>query len=524
MTTNRNGEFIILNVPDGEYNLIVTKSPHTVTKFITVSGTNYSAGVIVLPTSEKNSVLDVTGSDTPNVVVNGLDQEAQTQSENSCTVTMTIAKKASDDSAIASDASAIAILAGSQTVEYLKIDVTKTTSSGSTALTSLSTVQEMVIPYDFSGKNNVTVYRYHGVAAFALTALNSRPADLSSALDGSFYADSANGMLYVYANQFSTYAVGYSTITGTNYVSPSATSYPITVSTGTGGSISPSGTVNVTHGSDKTFTITANNGYTVSDVLVDGKSVGAVTSYTFSSVTASHTISAVFTTSSGLPYYLGADGNKVFVGFASDKSGTMKYIAPDGKTVLFIPNPKSFTDISGHWAKSYIDFVTEREIFVGTGDNAFSPDTGMTRAMFATVIGRLYERSYGALTASDTHAFTDCNYDSWYGKYIDWCSKNNIIEGIGGGHFEPDREITRQEMAAILYRFAAFLKVSGERSGTLLSYPDSADIASWAQDAALYCQQTGMIVGRVGGRFAPQETATRAEVATILKRFIETVV
>jgi hypothetical protein len=148
----------------------------------------------------------------------------------------------------------------------------------------------------------------------------------------------------------------------------------------------------------------------------------------------------------------------------------------------------------------------------------------MTRAMFATVIGRLYERSYGFLSASDTHAFTDCNYDSLYGKYIDWCSKNNIIEGIGGGHFEPDREITRQEMAAILYRFTAFLKVSGERSGTLLTYPDSADIASWAQDAALYCQQTGMIVGRVGGRFAPKETATRAEVATILKRFIETVV
>ena len=102
----------------------------------------------------------------------------------------------------------------------------------------------------------------------------------------------------------------------------------------------------------------------------------------------------------------------------------------------------------------------------------------MTRAMFATVIGRLYERSYGALSISALHAFTDCNYESWCGSYIDWCSENGIIEGYGGGLFEPDRKITRQEMAAILYRFAEFLKVSNVSAGAVLNYPDSAKISS----------------------------------------------
>jgi hypothetical protein len=224
-----------------------------------------------------------------------------------------------------------------------------------------------------------------------------------------------------------------------------------------------------------------------------------------------------YDTAAGLTYYLDDSGNKVFIGFAADG----KYLAPNGVTVLFTPNPKSFTDISTHWGKTYIDFVTEREIFVGTGGNLFSPDTGMTRAMFATVIGRLYERSYGEISISDARAFTDCNYGDYYGKYVDWAAENGIVSGYGNGKFGPDDQITREQMAAILYRFADFLDVMPGDMDTALTYLDSATISSWAESAALYCQQTGIITGRDGGNFVPQGTATRAEVATILERFIE---
>ena len=201
----------------------------------------------------------------------------------------------------------------------------------------------------------------------------------------------------------------------------------------------------------------------------------------------------------GLPYYVDSDGNEVFIGFTANG----KYIAPSGVTVLFKKNTKTFTDTGSHWAKNYIDFVTGRELFTGMGDNIFDPDAGMTRAMFATVIGRLYERSYCQITAGASHAFTDVDYDSWYGPYIDWAAQNGIITGSGGGKYWPDRSINREEMAAILYRFAEFLGAVSTGNAEKSAYADAADISAWAADAALYCQSTGVITGRENGNFIP---------------------
>jgi len=221
----------------------------------------------------------------------------------------------------------------------------------------------------------------------------------------------------------------------------------------------------------------------------------------------------------GLPYYMGSVGNEVFIGFAANG----KYMALSGVTVLFKENTKTFTDTGSHWAKGCIEFVTERELFNGTGVNMFSPNTGMTRAMFATVIGRLYERSYGEIETMSTHAFTDCSYDDYYGKYVDWASEKSIIEGYGNGKFAPDDEITREQMAAIMYRFAEFLGLLPGNTDAILKYPDADSISGYAERAALYCQSSGIIAGRDGGNFVPQGTATRAEVAVILKRFIENI-
>ena len=221
----------------------------------------------------------------------------------------------------------------------------------------------------------------------------------------------------------------------------------------------------------------------------------------------------------GLPYYMGAKGNRVFIGFAANG----KYIAPEGATISVIRNDKSFTDVAGHWAASYIAFTAERELFLGTGANAFSPNSGMTRAMFATVIGRLYERSYGEIETMSTHVFTDCDYGDYYGKYVVWAAENGILDGYGNGEFGPDDPVTREQMAAILYRFADFLGVLPDDMDTALSYPDAGTISSYAESAALYCQSTGIITGRDGGSFVPQGTATRAEVAVILERFIENI-
>jgi uncharacterized repeat protein (TIGR02543 family) len=525
-TTDADGKYSFSDIPKGAYNIIATYEVVTTTIIINVVDEDISDAEIVMPSvGTENSVLTVS-DDTPDVVVGYLDQLFNSSDDtyvgqdsgNTVEIKLAVKEQSADD---ADGGTEILSLAGGQSIGmYLDMTLIKTmtgTTDSTKILSETDSLLKIIIPYDLSDKTNIKVYRVHNGTAEVMT----KQAYSTDQQTSECYMVSTNeNQVIVWARNFSTYAIAYSNIA---YDSES-TKYTVEATAGTGGSISPSGSASVTAGSSKTFTVTAEDGYAVSDVLVDGKSVGAVGSYTFINVKASHTISAVFAKVKGLPYYLDSIGGKLFIGFAEDKSGEMKYIAPEAKTVLFTPNSKNFTDISDHWGKSYIDFVTEREIFIGTGSNIFSPDKGMTRAMFATVIGRLYERSYGTPGVSEVHAFTDCDYESWYGSYIDWCSENGIINGIGGGLFEPNREITRQEMAAILYRFAELMKVSAIPAGAALSYPDSVNIAAWAEQAALYCQEAGILKGRDGSNFAPKGTATRAEVAAILERFIEKVV
>lgn len=540
-TTDANGNFTVTGVPNGIYNLVVTKDDRSVTLYVRVNNGNYDFADewIVLPVGNKNSQLQVKGADTPSVVVDGLnelfnDPNSYTNDDrdlvaNGGTVVINLEVEKLDENT-ADGAPELRTLAAGQTIAmFLDMTLSKRRNNDApTQLTTVGSLLKIIVPYDLSGKANVAVYRYHAGTAETMTKLAY--SETAPASEG-YMLDTSGNRIIVWAQNFSTYAIAYTPVSSSSGSSggSGSSSYTITVNESKGGSISPSGSISAAYGSSKTFTITPDEGYVIADVIVDGKSVGAVGSYTLSNITGPHTISVVFKKADkadkGLPYYYNDSGKKVFIGFASDRSGTMKYIAPPGETVLFQENPKSFTDIANHWGKSYIDFVTEREIFVGTSDSVFSPDTGMTRAMLATVIGRLYERSYGPLQTAATHTFTDCSDNNWYCSYIDWSSEKGIILGVGGGKFEPNRQVTRQEMAAMLYRFAKFMKLSTEiGAGAKLNYSDADDIAPWAREASLYFQETGIITGRDQDSFVPEGTATRAEVATILKRFIEVVV
>jgi|GEM_PF-1952623 len=548
-TTSNSGSFTITGVPDGTYNLIITKDDQEVTVCITISGSNYTyTGSITLPSGNKNSRLDVIGSETPNVVVDNLnnvfedpdvyDSSDENTVSDGGTVEIRLIVQKNEDSTDKAVVEAAMSSAGYTSGTVLDVDMTKisTTSSGVTeesAITAVSSLIKLIIPLpaELQGKSSYVIYRAHdygsGVVVDAIT---------TTANGGEYIEISSDKtQITAYLKYFSTYAIAYVNSTNSESSSHSGSSgtkkndakkYVIVSTAGTGGSINPSGNKTVTEGESIIYTITADKGYYISDVLVDGKSVGALSSYTFSSLSSSHTIKAEFAEVTGLPYFIDDKGSKVFIGFASKVNGMMKYIAPKGKTVLFKENPKSFMDISEHWARKYIDFVTEREIFTGTGSNAFSPDAGMTRAMFASVIGRLYERSYGQLTATGAEKkFTDVDYDAYYGVYVDWAAGSGIITGADDGRFEPGREITREEMAVILYRFAGFLKApAAEPEASQQNYTDASAISTWAAEAAGYCRQTGIISGREGGSFVPQGTATRAEVAAILQRFIERIV
>lgn len=226
----------------------------------------------------------------------------------------------------------------------------------------------------------------------------------------------------------------------------------------------------------------------------------------------------------GLPYYYksGDSGEIVFIGISQlDEYENAKYVAPKGKKIYFKYNPKYFVDTVGHWAKENIDFVTEREIFIGTHPDRFSPNKNMTRGMFATVLGRMYERSYTNIPKGAHSVFSDVDPNLYYNDYITWANQVDILRGYEDGKFYPDKDITREEMAAIMYRFAKYLGEPVTSSVTTLNYADADSIAPWFQTECLYVQNYKLMEGRGNGLLKPKATALRCEVSAVIERFVD---
>ncbi len=181
----------------------------------------------------------------------------------------------------------------------------------------------------------------------------------------------------------------------------------------------------------------------------------------------------------------------------------------------------AFTDITGHWAKDNILFVVSRGLFSGTGETTFSPDTGMTRGMFVTALGRL-----AGVDPADysTGKFTDVKADAYYAPYVNWAAKTGIVSGTTDTTFAPDSQINREQMAVIMKNYAAKLGYTIPKTLKAVSFADNANISSWAKEAVKSMQQAGILAGKTNNRFDTKGTATRAEVATVLRRFVEIVI
>ena len=289
------------------------------------------------------------------------------------------------------------------------------------------------------------------------------------------------------------YWVSGSSSSGGGGSSSTTTKYSITASAGKGGSISPSGDVEISKGSSKTFKITANEGYVVADVMVDGDSVGAVKSFTISDIKKDMTIKAIFETTGGEP----TDGEDT-----TDKPTTDKPTTEKG----------TFTDINGHWAENYINTVAEKGLFAGMTKTTFAPDVAMTRAMFVTVLGRMSGVDTTKYTSSN---FSDVAADSWFGPYVSWAAQSGIISGLSSTTFGPNDSITREQMALILVNYAKATGLNLPTKNDAMMFTDNASIGNWAKEAVFTAQKAGLLNGRTSGSFDPQGKATRAEVTTV---------
>ena len=251
--------------------------------------------------------------------------------------------------------------------------------------------------------------------------------------------------------------------------------YTIKATAGAGGSISPSGSVSVREGRDQTFTITPDKGYAVSNVKIDGKSIGAVKSYTFENVSRTHTIEVIF---------MKANGN---------------------------PQTGVFVDVAtGSYYEDAVDWAVENGITKGTDDTHFSPDGICTRAQAVTFLWRA-----AGSPEPETRAmpFADIPVGSYYYDAVLWAVENGITKGTSDTTFSPNMTCTRAQIVAFLWR-----SEKSPAAGTANPFADVKSTAYYA-DAVLWAAKEDITKGTTNTTFSPNADCTRAQIVTFLYRF-----
>ena len=250
--------------------------------------------------------------------------------------------------------------------------------------------------------------------------------------------------------------------------------YTIKATAGAGGSISPSGNVSVREGRDQTFTITPDKGYAVANVKIDGKSIGAVKSYTFENVRRTHTIEVIFTKANGNPQ------TGVFVDVAT-----------------------------GSYYEDAVDWAVENGITKGTDDTHFSPDGICTRAQAVTFLWRAAGSPKPEPCAMP---FTDVPVGSYYYDAVLWAVENGITKGTSDTTFSPNMTCTRAQIVAFLWR-----SEKSPAAGTANPFADVKSDAYYA-DAVLWAVKENITKGTTSTTFSPNVDCTRAQIVTFLWR------
>ena len=254
-------------------------------------------------------------------------------------------------------------------------------------------------------------------------------------------------------------------------------SYVISVSGNVGGTLSPAGNAVIVAGESMTYNFTPKDGFGIAKVIVDGVNIGKVSSYTFRNITANHTLQVVF-------------------------------------EKLKMP----FLDVyTADWYYDDVLYVWNNDIMQGTAYTTFDPNGDITRAMIVTMLWRLE----GEPTSTGMQ-FNDVASGSYYANAVRWAAKNGIVCGYGDNTFKPNQNITREELATILYRYLEFKGEGFVGSWSYrLPYEDASDISDWAIKPVSFLAMKNIIVTDSATKLNPDVDATRAETAVCIHRICE---
>ena len=306
-----------------------------------------------------------------------------------------------------------------------------------------------------------------------LSSLPSASRSGSYSFDG-WYTDKSGGTKVTMDTVFSANTTVYAHWTYTGGGGSGYSYYTIKATAGTGGSISPSGNVSVREGRDQTFTITPDKGYAVANVKIDGKSIGAVKSYTFENVSRTHTIEVIF---------MKANGN---------------------------PQTGVFVDVAtGSYYEDAVDWAVENGITQGTDDTHFAPDGICTRAQ---AVAFLWRAAGSPKLKTRTMPFTDVPAGSYYYDAVLWAVENGIAKGTSDTTFSPNMTCSRAQIVTFLWR-----SEKSPAAGTANPFADVKSTAYYA-GAVLWAVREDITKGTTSTTFSPDADCTRAQIVTFLWR------
>jgi len=494
-TTAADGSYSFIT-EDGLYNIVAEKeeNDNSTIKTVKIEVTE-SANVndVVFVATDINSELEIK-PDTPQIIVGGLDEEAQTVSSSNGNVDVTVKMTVESAEDITGSDSVegqeqrqteqkeIKKVSGNRYIQFIEINLTQSISGAeSTKLEETSGLIEIIIPFEKGNKRNITVYRYHGSVAEKLGA------GIGNAnADGEYFEVKENHIV-VYAKKFSTYAIGYD-LPSSGGGGSSVTRYTVKFDTNGGSSVS-SATVNKNAKVAEPKT-PEKDGYTFGGWYTDKE---FAEKYDFESkVTKNFTLYAKW------------DKHD------DEQSSTDTHNCPS----------LAFDDLDiTKWYHFDTDYVIENGIFKGTTETTFEPDSAQTRAMMVTVLYRVE----GEPAVNRSIPFADVDMGAYYANAVIWGQQNGIIKGYSETEFGPDDKITREQIAAIMHRYAQYkgYDVSVGENTNILSYDDFDSISEYAIPSMQWAVGSGLIKGKSESTLNPLDNATRAEIAAILHRFIE---
>lgn len=490
--TGSNGAYSFPDLAPGSYNVSVSTGEKTVTTVVTVDENGQvTGGNIVLSEGNISTRVDVTPG-SPDIVVGDLDgaftdADKETAASGG-TVEIAVKVEQKPESGLApGEAEQLEDKADGELSLFVDISLDKTTTpSGGTAQVESGVSSEglltiiIPLPTELKAKDIYTVVRTDGATG---EMLSSEPDELSE----EYYELTEDGSgLVLHVKESGVYAVG-----GRDYQIVIPTYPPVKTESENGSfAVSPDRPFS---GQTVTITPKPDEGYTVDKVTVTD-----------------------------------ADGKPVEV--TKNVNGTYSFTQPSGRVTITVtfkvltalsecPRDAScpmsgYTDLNmGEWYHDGIHYCLDEGLMDGVDAGMFAPNATTSRAMIVTILWRLQ----GSPEVEATETFTDVSPDAWYAKAIAWAVAEGVADGYGEGLFGPNDAITREQLAAMLWRYAA----RPESEGGLSAFADGAETSAWAQQAVSWAVSLGLINGVDSDRLDPKGQATRAQTATILMRFAQ---